>query len=43
MGYSYGKPLIAKTYADGWVAIFTSATTRRARRSCMSSTSRPAR
>jgi len=24
MGYSYGKPLIAKTYADGWVAIFTS-------------------
>lgn len=24
MGYSYGKPLIAKTYKDGWVAIFPS-------------------
>ncbi|HEY8242013.1 MAG TPA: PilC/PilY family type IV pilus protein [Casimicrobiaceae bacterium] len=24
MGYSYGKPLVAKTYADGWVVIFTS-------------------
>ena len=24
MGYSYGKPLIAKTYADGWVAILPS-------------------
>jgi type IV pilus assembly protein PilY1 len=24
MGYSFGKPLIAKTYADGWVAILPS-------------------
>jgi type IV pilus assembly protein PilY1 len=24
MGYSYGKPLIGKTHANGWVAIFTS-------------------
>jgi len=24
MGYSYGKPLIAKTYKDGWVAILPS-------------------
>ncbi len=24
MGYTYGKPLVAKTYADGWVAILTS-------------------
>ncbi|CAG1008358.1 Type IV pilus biogenesis factor PilY1 [Burkholderiales bacterium] len=24
MGYTYGKPLIAKTYKDGWVAILTS-------------------
>ena len=24
MGFSYGKPLVAKTYAHGWVVIFTS-------------------
>ena len=24
LGYSYGKPLIAKTYAHGWVAVVTS-------------------